>query len=76
MAQKYSVVKDDAIGPTELLASNCFLRVAMAIATREAEKLRSSGSDARVYVQWYRKSDGQKGYVNPDGNHAITGKAW
>lgn len=76
MPQKYSVVKDDAIDPAELLASNCYLRVAMGIAKREAEKLRASGSDARVYVTWYRPDDGQEGYVNPDGNHAITGKAW
>jgi len=29
-----------------------------------------------VFVEWYRKSDGQRGYLNPNGNHAITGVAW
>lgn len=29
-----------------------------------------------VYVQWFRASDGQKGYLNPDGNSSITGEAW
>jgi hypothetical protein len=30
----------------------------------------------QVYVSWHRESDGQTGYLNPDGEHAITGKAW
>lgn len=30
----------------------------------------------QVFVSWHRSSDGQTGYLNPDGNHAITGKAW
>ena len=32
--------------------------------------------DKQVFISWLRKSDGQKGYLNPDGNHAITGEAW
>lgn len=30
----------------------------------------------QVFVSWYRSSDGQHGYLNSDGNHAITGQAW
>ena len=30
----------------------------------------------KVFVSWGRASDGQQGYLNPDGNHAITGEAW
>ena len=30
----------------------------------------------QVFVSWHRSSDGQTGYLNNDGNHAITGKAW
>ena len=29
-----------------------------------------------VFITWFRKKDGQQGYLNPDGNHAITGRAW
>lgn len=30
----------------------------------------------QVFVSWHRSSDGQTGYLNSDGNHAITGEAW
>lgn len=30
----------------------------------------------KVFVEFFRRYDGQKGYLNPDGNHSITGKAW
>jgi hypothetical protein len=32
--------------------------------------------DANIYISWYRKSDGQHGYLNFSGDHAITGKPW
>lgn len=32
--------------------------------------------DYKVWVSWYRSSDGQHGYLNPGGDHAITGEAW
>ena len=32
--------------------------------------------DEAVFVSWGRASDGQQGYLNRDGNHAITGEAW
>lgn len=33
------------------------------------------GSQARVYVEWLRDSDGQRGYLNPEGA-SNTGRAW
>jgi len=33
-------------------------------------------TDGNIYVEWYRASDGQRGYLNPDGSHAITGEAY
>jgi TATA-binding protein-associated factor Taf7 len=77
-SQKYSVVVSDASGidPDEILANNCILRVAMGLAKQEAAKRRESGDDAQVYVKWYRADDGQRGYVNPGGDHAITGRPW
>lgn len=29
-----------------------------------------------IFVKWFRKSDGQKGFLNSNGNHEITGKNW
>jgi hypothetical protein len=29
-----------------------------------------------VFVSWYRESDGQNGFLNPDGSHAVTGQSW
>jgi hypothetical protein len=44
---------------------------------RQAEKeARKSSEYDLIFVSWYRKSDGQHGYLNPDGNHAIIGKSW
>jgi len=48
------------------------LAQAKKIARQEAAKHR----DCQVFVTWTRQSDGQHAYVNPDGNHAITGQAW
>jgi hypothetical protein len=45
---------------------------AIALAKAAADKY----PNERVFVSWGRASDGQQGYLNPDGNHAITGEAW
>ena len=29
-----------------------------------------------VYVSWFRETDHQQGFLNQDGNHDTTGKAW
>lgn len=29
-----------------------------------------------VYISWVRESDGQQGFLNPDGNYEIIGKDW
>lgn len=47
---------------------------AIEIAKKEAN--RSENSKYQIYVTWFRSSDGQKGYLNPNGDHDITGKAW
>lgn len=38
--------------------------------------LASQHPRSRIYVEWSRKSDGQHGYLNPDGDHDITGRPW
>lgn len=32
--------------------------------------------DHVVFVTWFRSSDGQMGYINPNGDHAIIGISW
>jgi hypothetical protein len=50
------------------------------LSKKEAEEMARTWAkenpNNQVFISWSRKSDGQKGYLNPDGNHAITGKAW
>lgn len=43
-------------------------------AVKLAKELTQDGN--QVYISWYRSSDGQHGYLNPGGNHAITGYPW
>jgi hypothetical protein len=50
---------------------NCSQREAKRIAKQEA-----ADKNNQVFVSWFRSSDGQHGYLNSDGNHAITGTAW
>lgn len=49
-------------------------KVAMKTAREYAEKYPKP--QYQVFVSWMRSSDGQHGYLNSDGNHAITGEAW
>ena len=44
-------------------------------ATNKARALAAT-TDKQVYVTWFRPLDGQHGYLNSNGDHAITGKAW
>ena len=41
-----------------------------------AVALADESKDRQVYVEWYRASDGQRGYLNRDGSNNITGKAF
>lgn len=45
-------------------------------AENKAVELAAEYPNCLVFVEWFRKSDGQHGYLNQDGNHAITGEAW
>ena len=45
-------------------------------AKRAAKQAAEDNPQALVFIHWYRSSDQQHGYLNPNGNHAITGKAW
>lgn len=41
-----------------------------------ARKYAEKYPQKRIFISWFRGSDGQHGYLNPDGNHDITGEAW
>lgn len=46
-------------------------------AVRLAKELAdTSDKDTLVFVEWSRASDGQRGFLNPDGNHSVTGESW
>jgi len=45
-------------------------------AAQEAVKMAKENPKCNVFVEWFRKSDGQHGYLNPGRNHDITGQAW
>ncbi len=48
------------------------LTKAQAMQQARTEAIKSKG----IFVEWFRSSDGQRGYLNQDGNHAITGEEW
>lgn len=77
MAQQlYTVVITNQYGDSEIVANGCTLSYAKTVAAQEADKAEAAGQGQQVFVKWFRKSDGQVGYLNRGGNHAITGKAW
>ena len=41
-----------------------------------AKKEANGNPTKQVFISWFRKSDQQHGYLNSDGDHAITGRAW
>jgi predicted DNA-binding protein len=45
-------------------------------AVREAKSEAVANPGCHVFITWFRQSDGQRGYLNPGGNHEITGLAW
>lgn len=48
------------------------IRHAMKVASDEAR----AHPRWRVYIAWFRESDGQQGYLNRNGDHEIVGEAW
>jgi hypothetical protein len=47
-----------------------------AMQAAEAERANPENKDNLIFVSWFRSSDGQRGYLNPNGDHKIIGKAW
>ena len=44
-------------------------------AVKKAEFYKAQGLN-RVFISFFRPSDGQAGYLNPIEGHGITGKSW
>jgi len=44
-------------------------------AKETAERLAKEHNDKQVFIEYFRESDGQRGYINKDG-FALTGKSW
>jgi hypothetical protein len=69
--RKYNVEVETEETGTMTIATDLKLREAIKTA-----KSTSNSNGEKIYITWYRDTDGQHGYYNPDGNHAITGEAW
>jgi hypothetical protein len=68
---KYSVViKKNGMTISEIF--DCTKAEAKKVAKAKA----AENKDVQVFVTWFRSSDGQHGYLNSNGDHAITGTAW
>ena len=70
MTQDYTVTIESERGETEETVVSG-KRNALIQAKEDAE----ANPDCNVYVSFLRTSDGQRVWLNPDGNHAITGEA-
>jgi hypothetical protein len=73
MKMNYSVlaVESGDFGCIEtILAHDIGINEAKSIAMAE------SGKGKDIYIKWFRNSDQQHGYINPDGNSSLTGKPW
>jgi len=66
----YDIYDNQENGETILLASGLTEKQASEKAVKFA--MEKSG----ITIEWNRASDGQHGYLNQDGSHAITGKYW
>ena len=66
----YDIYDNQEGGQAVLLAEDLTERKAM---TQAAELAKGRKG---ITVEWNRASDGQHGYLNQDGSHAIRGQFW
>lgn len=69
---RYTVNVIANTGQTIMSTPDCSEAEAKKVAKADVKKY----PNHQVFIQWFRLSDGQHGYLNPDGNHSITGDAW
>ena len=70
---KYSITVTDHPGNPFPLEHNEQTTEKQAI--EQAKKYAEQYPDKLVFVEFFRQSDGQTGYINPDGA-GFTGKSW
>ena len=70
---RYTVVVKDRRGATIAEYPDNSLAASNRLAREEAGK---DKDNRLVFVTWFRARDGQHGYLNSNGSHAITGEAW
>lgn len=70
---RYTVTEEHHDGGIDLIWRG--ESVATAI-TEGALAARERSPQSHVYVEWFRDSDGQRGYLNPNGDHDVAGKSW
>jgi len=68
----YTVTLNDADTGTDESWPGLTKRQAISLAKETA----AFNPTCAVFIEWFRKSDGQRGYLNPSGDHEITGHAW
>ena len=51
-------------------------KVSAKTAITEARNAAAKYRDEQVFLSWFRTSDGQRGYLNSDGSHDVTGRAY
>jgi hypothetical protein len=73
---KYTVEIIDDTMTTIKSRHDCSKKEAVSLARSWIKQIDADGKDYQVYVTWFRSTDQQHGYLNADGNHAITGRAW
>lgn len=66
----YAICKQNENGSCDLLAEGLDRKDAIARATELAK------TNKGITVEFTRKSDGQHGFLNRDGNHDVTGRYW
>jgi hypothetical protein len=68
----YTVTLNDADTGTDESWPGLTKRQAISLAKETA----AFNPTCAVFIEWFRKSDGQRGYLNPSGDHEITGHVW
>lgn len=71
---KYSITVTDEQGFSDFVYIDKTQEQAKKLANELANDPKYAGRN--IFITFYRPSDGQTGYLNPDGNHSPTGESW
>ena len=71
----YTVITYTVIAGTDEMFADAYSCATEREARETALRL-CSETDVPVYVEFYRMNDGQRGYLDRNGNYEITGHNW